>query len=85
MNLYARLKSIKLEYYESQVEGLREAREEVESDGEIGRDLVLNHSLRVNECQTQGMILAKRTFLFDFIEKEVEALRYQEAPERNYE
>ena len=48
-------------------------------------EMVLNLSVRINEAQAQEMIGAKRSFFFTFIEKEVAAIRYQLAQERNYE
>ena len=73
-------------YYEEQVQALREAKEEaVKGEPENGRAMVLNLSIRINEAQTQEMIGAKIDFFFNFIEKEVAALRYQIAQERNYD
>ena len=45
----------------------------------------LNLSIRINEAQAQEMIEAKRSFFLSYIEKEVAALRYQLAQERNYD
>ena len=59
--------------------------ETVSEAHENGREMVLNLSVWINEAQNQERIPAKRMFFFSFIEKEVAALRYQLAQERNYE
>ena len=60
-------------------------KKEIPEEPETGKAMVLNLSIRINKAQTQEMIGAKRDFFFKFIEKEVAALRYQEAQEHNYE
>ena len=56
--------------------------EEMEPVAESGRELILNLSFRVNEVQAHGQMEAKSNFLFTYIEKEIESLRYAESQEK---